>query len=230
MRKQIKISPVVEKVLGVLLILGFMILVYNGRITRTMIAAQLYRILIGICAMLVLLAVIVFLVGMSLRGNSKPLREAVKARFYPFAEARGFVREKNTHPLFTTFRRLSGNGLHVIDVQWDKYYRPQFVINFGECPAGGVEFAGKRIQAGEINPSACPRRGRLQREKGRMGGTWLQLRKPLREAITSLRWEYSPEQVVDELIRYFPEVEAWWAEKKLGPHVVMLPPHPSFGR
>jgi hypothetical protein len=35
------------------------------------------------------------------------LREAVKTRFYPFAELRGFVRATSTNPLFTVFPRAT---------------------------------------------------------------------------------------------------------------------------
>jgi hypothetical protein len=34
-----------------------------------------------------------------------------------------------------------------------------------------------------------------------------------------MRRTYPPEEVVDQLIDYFAEIETWWAEKVEGPHI-----------
>jgi hypothetical protein len=46
--------------------------------------------------------------------KASPLREAVKGRFYPFAEARSFVRAKSETPLSTQFSRLVAS-IQVLD-------------------------------------------------------------------------------------------------------------------
>lgn len=62
---------------------------------------------------------------------SKPLRDVLKKRFYPFAPERGFVRGKATS-LFTPFERVADGKIQFFEIQWDKYHRARFVINFGE--------------------------------------------------------------------------------------------------
>ena len=146
------------------------------------------------------------------------LRDEMKAAFYPFAESRGFVRGKATS-LFVPFRRTRDDKAQVFDIQWDKYGRPCFVINFGEAPAGGVVFQGQRVPLDELDPVHCPLNGRLQRWRGGSRRTWVQLSKPWLGTLSTLRWSYSPQEVVAQLINYFGELETWWETKYEGPHV-----------
>ncbi len=147
------------------------------------------------------------------------LRQAIKRRFYPFAEGAGFVRAKSTHPHFTTFRRHRTGVLHVFDVQWDKYHRPRFVLNFGEAPGGDLELHGLRVAAADIEPVHCEPSGRLQRRRGGSMSCWFQLRKPLFEILTTRSARYPPDEVVDQLIQAFGEVEEWWRTKHEGQHI-----------
>ena len=144
--------------------------------------------------------------------TASPLREAVKARFHPFAEARGFVRAKSENPLFTQFARSVADEIEAFDIQWDKYHRPRFVINFSERRPGAGKGTSSALQAQQGG-------GRLQRRKGGSQGCWFQLRKPLLEAILSRQWTYNPDEVVETVISVFPEVEAWWVDKTVGPHL-----------
>lgn len=146
-----------------------------------------------------------------------PLREAVKRYFYPYAESRGFERAKSTHPQFTSFRRVRGQKIDVFDVQWDKYGRPMFVINFGQAD---VDKVGVPMQ--EVETQHCKSMYRLQRKKGSSYSCWFRLRRPWLEVLRSRRLKYQPEEVVDQLISYFLEIEAWWSDKLEGPHVQRL--------
>jgi len=143
---------------------------------------------------------------------ANPLREAVKKHFYPFAEAKGFARAKSTHPHFTTFRRIEPDVVHVFDVQWDKYGRPRFVINFGEVGSGA--------STASVETQDCKVLCRLQPDK--TSPRWWRLRKPWSEILRTGRFRYTPKEVVDRVIASFFEVEEWWAEKKEGPHVQVL--------
>jgi hypothetical protein len=137
-----------------------------------------------------------------------PLREAVKRRFYPYAESRGFVRARSSHPHFADFRRDRGGKAEVFDVQWDKYGRPAFVVNFGVVEAA---------RTGETAPR-WKNLYRLVRDAAARD-RWFDLRKPWGEALRSLRLRYRPDAVVDQLIARFPEAEAWWTRGAVGPHV-----------
>jgi len=151
-------------------------------------------------------------------SQASALRDVMKERFYPFAQERGFVRGKASS-MFTPFRRTRGNRLHLFEIQWDKYGKPRFVINFGEAPATGVEVLGEQVSPDQLQSCHCTPNGRLQRRRGGSLGTWFQVRKPLMKAITSLQWNYRPDEVVAQAIDAFPELETWWETKQEGPHV-----------
>jgi hypothetical protein len=134
-----------------------------------------------------------------------PLREAVKRSFYPFAQQAGFEQLKGGGANFTNFRRRSGDIVDVFEIQWDKYARPYFVINFGQCT----------VHEEQNSHKPC----RLQRKRGGSMSNWFNQRKPLWEAIRTGRLRYTPDEVVNQLIAWFPEVEAWWASRAEGEHV-----------
>lgn len=140
-------------------------------------------------------------------SQSQPLREALKKRFYPFAQERGFVSGKATS-LFTPFERVADGKIHFFEIQWDKYHRPRFVINFGERASS------------EKNDSAPPiSTGRLQRWRGGTMRAWFQTGKPWVETVRTLRWSYQPDEVASHLIECFSELEVWWDSKQEGQHV-----------
>ncbi len=134
-------------------------------------------------------------------ARATALRNEVKSRFYPYAESLGFVRDKATSA-GVTFRRNSGEIIHVFDIQWDKYGAPRFVINFAEGPLAGLSVGGERgyVQGADLQTYDCGNGGRLQRRRGPYLRCWFQQRKPLLEALRTLQWNYGPDDVVDQLI------------------------------
>lgn len=152
-------------------------------------------------------------------SKTKALREAVKTIFYPHAESLGFSVDARMQPQFVVFRRVDGGTIQVFDIQWDKYHRPRFVLNFSEAPAGGVEFGGKRYTADDICAVHCGSYLRLQRRRGGGGSCWFQLRRPVIEQLVSLKRDYPPETVASQVVQRFGEIEDWWRDKSIGPHV-----------
>lgn len=140
-------------------------------------------------------------------SQSKPLREALKRRFYPFALEQGFIRGKATS-LFVPFERVVDGKIHFFEIQWDKSHRPRFVINFGE-----------RANSDHFETLPLPVSGRLQRWHGSTLRTWFQTGKPWFERLRTFSWSYPPDEVVIHLIECFPELENWWRSKQVGPHV-----------
>ena len=153
-------------------------------------------------------------------ARATELRSVVKEKFYPFAESQGFVRARATS-LYAGFRRAGPDIMHVFDIQWDKYGAPSFVLNFGECPMSGIDMIDiGHVAAADVRPGYCRQGGRLQRKRGAFG--WFKLRKPLHEVLTSFKWRYRPEVVVQKAIDWFPEIEAWWSRKDEGPHIYII--------
>jgi hypothetical protein len=155
---------------------------------------------------------------------AQELRQLVKARFFPHVEARGFVRASSTHPQFSVFRRFARDKVQVLNVQWDKYGAPRFLVNFGEGPKEGVRLWGRHVAGEVLEPQDCPESGRLQRKRGPYLRCWFQLNKPLLEALRTMERRYSAETVVDQLVGAFPEVEAWWENRTVGAHLDISPP------
>lgn len=153
-----------------------------------------------------------------------PLRDAIKATFYPFALERGFVRGKASS-LFVPFRRTNGNKVQVFEIQWDKSHRPRFIVNFGEASSDGCEYFGKHIGAELLEPQHCPLGGRLQRWRGGSMRTWFQISKPWAETLYTLKSSYTAEEVAAQLIAVFAELESWWETKHQGPHIYVLRTH-----
>jgi hypothetical protein len=150
---------------------------------------------------------------------ANPLREAIKAQFYPFMDSRGFVRAKSRSPLETVFRRMTAEMVHVCELQWDKYGATCFVLNFGEGPICGVDVRGVHVPPTQFEPYQSESLGSLQPRPGPHIRSWFRLKKPLLEAITSRSRCYPSEFVMAQLIELFAEVEAWWSEKRIGPHL-----------
>ena len=152
---------------------------------------------------------------------SRPLREALKHRFYPFAQQQGFIRGKATS-LFVPFERVVDGKVQFFEIQWDKSHRPRFVVNFGE-----------RVGLEHNEGEPLPAQGRLQRWRGSSIHSWFQLGKPWFEKLRTWRWHHQPDEVAMQLVECFPELETWWSSRQAGPHVQLwlrankqnIPPH-----
>jgi hypothetical protein len=143
-------------------------------------------------------------------GHVTPLREELKRRFYPFLAERGFRPMKRESRHFVTFHRDAARAGHSFELQWDKYDRPHFVLNFGSAGAA----------AGMPQLS-----GRLQRRRGGSVRCWFGLHRSWWSRIRSGRWSHTPTEAVDEVIAAFAELEAWWLRGEAGPHIYISELH-----
>ena len=157
-------------------------------------------------------------------GTTTELRREIKQRFVPFALERGFVLDQKRAPTFMEFRRESADVAHLFDIQWEKYGRPRFVVNFGTCPLEGLRVKEKTFPVSEVIASWLPDSGRLQPRKGTSASSWFRQDRPFLARLFSSTKLYPASQVVDELLRLFPELEEYWASGKVGPHVFRAAP------
>lgn len=152
-------------------------------------------------------------------GNTTALRRVLKSRFHPHANARGFAIDERLQPRSTSFRRQAGDRVHIFDVQWDKYGRPRFLVTFGTCPASGLDVNGVTHSPADTLPSWCPDAGSLQPRRGTSTASWFRqdvswLRRLLGHVV--LR---PADDVVDELLAVFPELENYWDTGAIGAHM-----------
>ena len=152
-------------------------------------------------------------------AKTKPIRDALRSVFYPHVLSLGFELDIRLQPQFVVFRRFNAKTVQVFDIQWDKYNRPKFVINFSEAPLGGVDFFGTWMDSRDISPVHCGSYLRLVRDQERFTYRWFQLRRPLLEQLMSLKRNYEPEEIASQVVNRFHEIEEWWANKTRGKHV-----------
>ena len=143
-------------------------------------------------------------------SKAKPLNDEMKKAFYPWVKAKGFTKQKSTDPHFVEFRRGSSMGVDVFEVQWDKYWRPYFVINLGKE---------------ETTDTRWLKGGRLQRKRGDTMSNWFGLTKPLVYKLITFSWSYKSEEVIEELKEAFSELENWWESGEIGNHLYFIELH-----
>lgn len=152
-------------------------------------------------------------------GKTTELRGELKRVFFPFAESRGFTIDQRDAPTFTTFRRAAGDSLHIFDVQWEKYGRPRFVLNFGTCPASGLNLPDKTIPADQVLAGWTLQGGRLQPRLGATTSSWFRQDNPLFVRLFGGPALRPAPEVVTNLIQIFPELEAYWSTGTIGRHL-----------
>jgi hypothetical protein len=156
-------------------------------------------------------------------GKTTDLRREIKRVFMPLAEARGFKTITRNSPFFLEFRRRKGDEINIFDIQWEKYGKPRFVVNFGNCPVEGLTIHGKHYPPDEVISGWTPQRGRLQPGKGSGTGSWFRQDKPFIKRILSRDKLYPAKDVVAQLAALFMELENWWETGKTGPHMRIFP-------
>jgi hypothetical protein len=149
-------------------------------------------------------------------GTTTALRHEIKRRFIPHVQQRGFALDERDAPTFWLFRRPTGTTVQVFSIQWEKYGRPRFRLDFGTCPVAGLELADKHIDWSNVHPHWLPDVATLRPRRGTLAGSWFrQDRAWLRKLLGAGALRHVSE-VVDELFALYPEVEAYWSSGVVG--------------
>jgi hypothetical protein len=156
-------------------------------------------------------------------GRTTDLRRAIKARFLPFMLEKGFELDLRNMPAFMDFRKITSDRVYVCDIQWEKHGAPRFVVNFGTCGPNGVICHGKEIDAHDVTPSSASSFGRLTARPGYSLSCWFRQDHSLLRRIFSWSRLRRADDVVDELIERFSELEDYWSKGAVGRHIQFLP-------
>lgn len=175
------------------------------------------------------------------KSNRAHLREELSKRFIPHLQSLGFSRDgdsgkadgRSVFP-FGTYIRKHGATSDVVEIQFDKYSRPKFIINFRKKPP-------RVIPEGE---GIGPRKARLPKltEFGAARFHWAESFR-LTPRPQSARWftmrtffglcsaDSAGKKVVDHLMTLFPQVEDWFNNGTIGENVqaleMLVPIHPE---
>jgi hypothetical protein len=155
-------------------------------------------------------------------GKTTDLRRALKRSFVPLMEGKGFRTDMQHMPQFLGFRRVTPERIYVCDIQWEKYGRPRFVLNFGSCGPQGVICHGKEIKPHDVTTSATPCWGRLMPGHRRFISGWFRQDRSFLQSLWQGSTLKPPDEVVGGLIELFPEVEAYWERGAIGEHIRVL--------
>ena len=134
----------------------------------------------------------------------------MQQEIFPLLEARGFRPLKHTG-LWYEFVRQQADQLQQIEIQWDKYHRPGFAINFGQTPVvmRDGETGYCHHLTGEWIPLAGMSSGLAQYNLLTFGHfrrrffryTWL----------ASLLPSGGPHTTIERAIAFLPLVDSWFA-------------------
>jgi hypothetical protein len=134
-------------------------------------------------------------------------------------EGKGFRTDSRDMPHLLAFRRVTAERIYVCDIQWEKYGRPRFVLNFGSCGPQGVICLGKEIEPADITPSATPWRGRLTPGPSPYTSSWFRQDRSLLQGLWKGSRLKPPDEVISNLIGLLPEVEEYWKSGTIGNHI-----------
>ena len=154
-------------------------------------------------------------------GVTTALRRELKQGFLPLLLDKGFIQDDRDAPQTIHFRRPAGDAVHLLEIQWDKYGGPTFVINFGACPAEGLNTPHGHVPAEQVYAGWLRESGRLQPKRGRGTGSWFSQKRPWLQRIFAKQKLRSPDEVVRELLALFPQVEAYLTTGAIGDNLMM---------
>ncbi len=156
----------------------------------------------------------------------RQLIEALRWSFVPAIETRGFEhyrlgKENSGDAAFRAafplgfFRRPSNGGFDLLDVQFKKHDRAQFLLNAGKIEADGIDLPwGHHIDAGSAIASDIPVRVRLF--DGRVMNRWFGKRGSGKLS------EQEANRIVERLLERFKEVENWFDNGDVGRHLRVI--------
>ena len=143
-------------------------------------------------------------------GRTTDLRRAVAAAFVPVAEAAGFTIDRRGMPAILAFRRSVGQRVQIIEIQWDTYGRPRFVLNYGTCPLDGLEIDGRLFRPENVAAGWLADSGRLQPRRGMGPGAWFRQDRGWLQRLAGRGALRPAQQVAEHLVTLFPEVLRSW--------------------
>jgi hypothetical protein len=114
---------------------------------------------------------------------------------------------------FGYMRRLKGSDFELLEIQLDKHGGAKFVLNFGVVPPEGADVPWRHFEQTETRVSALPEWYRLHSCRGCMkwfSPSWLALSSDKTSRIA---------RAVDRAIALYPEVENWFATRRVGSHM-----------
>jgi hypothetical protein len=145
------------------------------------------------------------------------LQAAVSARLVPALRSAGFDGPSTIdgRALLVEYKRRSATGTQVVSIQFEKRYRPRFVLNFHVEPTEGM----KRV----ISQGGTVMRGTLKTKRGPYTSSWFRADRPWWQRAFLLKRDTVENEAVELCLSLLPEVELWWARPSSSAHITSWP-------
>lgn len=114
---------------------------------------------------------------------------------------------------FGRMRRIKGADHELIEIQLDKRGAAKFVLNSGVVPPSGVDLPWGHLDQDDVPVSGAPQAYRLYSHPGTMrwfSPPWIGWPSDIESRVR---------KTVDRAIELYPEIDAWFATRTLGPHM-----------
>lgn len=150
--------------------------------------------------------------------QTKQLRNSIKIEFAKYLNELGFERKRSIcDSLSYNFMQLEDHKRNLVDVTFDQYNRPMFVVDFGSVPNDGIVDAyGRHIEANKVRIHTLVQNGRLYRRNISVFKIWFQI-SYFRFRLYGLQSAIDHE--MDVLKLKFKEIETWFNEGMEGPNL-----------
>lgn len=147
------------------------------------------------------------------------LRKALKEDFHKYILRLGFQPERKFDDVIP-YRRIRDGSNDLIELQFDKYGRPRFVLNFGNAPADGIIDAyGRFVPAKNVCIAQLVQHGRLHAFPYSI--IWF---KP--NTLLGIRSdEVAVNKVISQFILLAEQVEHWFRTGVSGPNLRIYSDH-----
>lgn len=108
-------------------------------------------------------------------------------------------------------KRINGKKLEIVEIQFGKNDKTEFVINFGVAPEEGVNLPWAHIEQNNASVSALSEAYRLYSRS--VYPSWFGL------GVLSEETEENMKKIVSKAIDLYPEIEAWFSNRIVGKHM-----------
>jgi hypothetical protein len=151
------------------------------------------------------------------KGRSPKIGDVGAFRFSEFVHRLSFESEPGGALQFP-FRRRNPQKHDLIDVQFDKYHRPRFILNFGQVGLDGlIDAYGRYIKVDDVRIYHLVEGGRLNARPRLVLEHWFGVGPPAVRPVES-----AADLEIEKLIRLFPQVERWFTTGRIGWNLSIL--------
>jgi hypothetical protein len=123
--------------------------------------------------------------------------------------------ELKGNALVHEYKRSTAQGTQVLEIQFEKYQLPRFVVNLYVEPTSGIQ---SLTQSGGTIIS-----GRLKARSGATTRSWFRADRSWWERTVFRRRGTLEKEAVELCLSLLPEVDAWWTSQTASPHISSLP-------